>query len=111
MSRKLQNNGLFESSRMMLPEHKEAYLLHQQRVTRRSQPILDGQEVEQISTLISEAISSGLPIECLFVRNGEEQRVRGRLIRIDQQAAKLQLCGDAGRDWIALEEIVGMTYC
>jgi hypothetical protein len=111
MSRKLENNGLFESSRMMLPEHKEAYLQHQQRVTLRSQPILDWQEVEQISALISEAISSGMPIECVFVRKGEEQLVRGRLIRIDQQTAKLQLCGDTGRNWIALEEIVRMTYC
>jgi hypothetical protein len=28
MSKKLENNGLWESSRMMLPEHKEALLAH-----------------------------------------------------------------------------------
>ena len=27
MSKKLQQNGIFESSRMMLPEHRETYIL------------------------------------------------------------------------------------
>ncbi|KHF36751.1 hypothetical protein CM49_01057 [Paenibacillus sp. P1XP2] len=36
MSKKLQGNGLFESSRMMLPEHREAYIRHQQRLVRRT---------------------------------------------------------------------------
>lgn len=50
MSKKLSNNGLWESSRMMLPQHKEALLRHQHEQHRQERPLLDEMVWEDISS-------------------------------------------------------------
>ncbi|WP_044354178.1 YolD-like family protein [Paenibacillus sp. E194] len=53
---KLQGNGIWESSRMMLPEHKIIILRHQQESGRRSRPVLDEQEWERIGTRLQQSM-------------------------------------------------------
>jgi hypothetical protein len=52
VSKKLELNGLWESSRMMLPQHKEAAIKRKesQRILR---PIRDEQEIQNISAVLS----------------------------------------------------------
>ncbi|GIQ64714.1 hypothetical protein PACILC2_32820 [Paenibacillus cisolokensis] len=85
MSKKLQGNGLFESSRMMLPEHKEAYILHQQNLRKNPPPQLDDQEMERISMLIAESMQ--LRKEVILVLFGEFNvtEITGVVTKIDLQ--------------------------
>lgn len=48
MTKKLEGNGLWESSRMMLPEHKETIIYKQHEEGRKQRPELDAQEIELI---------------------------------------------------------------
>jgi hypothetical protein len=52
MVKKLEANGLWESSRMILPEHKHATLRQAKQTDRLVRPTLDDQEVEIISTVL-----------------------------------------------------------
>ncbi|MFK4302332.1 hypothetical protein ABH892_002436 [Paenibacillus sp. RC254] len=45
MGKKLEGNGIWESSRIIIPEHKEAYLKLMKDRQRRGKPELDDQEV------------------------------------------------------------------
>lgn len=44
--KKLEGNGLWESNRMMLPEHKEAIIRQQHEEGRKAKPTPDSQELE-----------------------------------------------------------------
>ncbi|SEC43335.1 YolD-like family protein [Paenibacillus sp. GP183] len=52
MAKKLEANGLWESSRMMLPEHKDVTRRQAKQTDRLVKPTLDDQEVEIISTVL-----------------------------------------------------------
>ncbi|CAN7204067.1 YolD-like family protein [Paenibacillus sp. LjRoot153] len=53
MSKKLEQNGLWESSRMMLPQHKESAIRNQKEMHRIQRSALDEQEVHVISATLS----------------------------------------------------------
>lgn len=48
MRSRLKDNGLYESSRMILPEHREAWLAQCEQQERRGKPVLDEQEYQRI---------------------------------------------------------------
>lgn len=47
MSKKLELNGLWESSRMMLPQHKESAIRNRRESQRIMHPIRDEQEIQK----------------------------------------------------------------
>lgn len=51
--KKLEGNGLWESSRMMLPEHKEAINRQQNKEGRKVRPTLDAQEIELMENVLA----------------------------------------------------------
>jgi hypothetical protein len=108
MSKKLQKNGLFESSRMMLPEHKESYLLHQQQLDKRTRPILDEQQTENISRLIAESMLTGKEVTFLLFGGFEEREVTGKVMRIDQQKKAIKLANSMGDEWIRMGFIINV---
>lgn len=55
MSKKLERNGLWESSRMMLPQHKESAIRNQKEMQRIQRQVLDEQEVQIISATLSQS--------------------------------------------------------
>lgn len=105
MSKKLQNNGLFESSRMMLPEHKEAYLLHQTQLIPRHRPLLDEQEAELLSHLITESTLTGSEITLVWFGELETRQITGYVAKIDQHKKAIKLTNSEGSQWIPIGEI------
>lgn len=63
MGKKLQGNGLFESSRMILPEHAARIRQHYVEETRRSKPVLDSQEIEQIEQALVNSYNWRVPVK------------------------------------------------
>ncbi|SHE11649.1 YolD-like protein [Chlamydia abortus] len=106
MSKKLQGNGLFESSRMMLPEHKEAYLRQRQDLSKKTRPQLDEQEVERISMILAESMQ--LRKEVILVLFGELDRreLSGKVTRMDQQQKRVQFTHGDDSVWVQVADIV-----
>lgn len=106
MSKKLQGNGLFESSRMMLPEHREAYIMHQQNLRKSPPPQLDDQEMERISMLLAESMQ--LRKEVILVLFGEFNvtEITGVVTKIDLQQKNIKFTHGNDFRWIKVSDII-----
>lgn len=58
MSKKLEKNGMWESSRMMLPEHREAILADNRTLKKLIKPELDDQQIAIIDQALHSAFKS-----------------------------------------------------
>lgn len=67
MSKKLEGNGLWESSRIIIPEHKEAYLKLMKDRQRRGKPEIDDQEVQLTEQAIIESYNTRQPVTQWFL--------------------------------------------
>ena len=107
MRKKLEGNGMWESSRMMLPEHKAAYVAHQQDLPRRQPPPLDEQEAERLSRLIAQSMQFRQPIVLALFQDGCETSVSGIVTGIDQRLKSVRFTAGDGHSWIGMSRIVG----
>lgn len=112
MSKKLEGNGLWESSRMMLPQHKEAiiqdYMRHEQQVC----PILDEQALEQIERALIRSFRERRkvtlhifnPIKC------EQVELEGIVATIQTVKKEIKLAIAIGEwKWVRIEQIIFAT--
>ena len=102
MSKKLEKNGLWESSRMMLPEHKERILQANQQLERRTKPILDSQKWEEINERLSEANQTGEAITLVLWDSHENLKVSGAIVKLDVVAFRIFI----GGQWVKLASIL-----
>ncbi|MCM3171263.1 MULTISPECIES: YolD-like family protein [Paenibacillus] len=109
MSKKLQQNGLFESSRMMLPEHREAYILHQEQLAPRTRPSLDSQAAEEMSRLLSDSMVLGDIITITLFHEYDDIRITGQVLRMNRPARTLKLLTDNGTRDIQMNLITDVT--
>lgn len=109
MSKKLQQNGLFESSRMMLPEHREAYILHQEQLAPRTRPSLDAQAADEMSRLLSNSMVLGDRITITLFHEHDDVSYTGRVLRLDRPARTLRLLTDDGNRDLQMNLIIGVT--
>lgn len=108
--KKLQGNGLFESSRMMLPEHKEAYLEHQAKLDKKSRAPLDEQEVERLSRIIAESLQFQREVTVVLVEEAEERNLTGRVIKIDQQRGIVKLAQGGDAVWVKVADVIDIRF-
>jgi len=95
MSKKLQDNGLFESSRMMLPEHKEAIVNYQKGMNKKQRPMLDEQRFEELSHLMFEAVYKNLEVTITVFNPYMDTVITGVIKKIDSSLKQLKMvCGD-----------------
>lgn len=111
MSKKLQGNGLFESSRMMLPEHREAYIRHQQRLVRRTPPLIDPQAAEEMAAVLTGALYGGSRVTITLFGDPQDIRLTGRVLRIDpvRRQIRIKEHEDDYPQWIPLDQIIGVV--
>ncbi|WP_240927581.1 YolD-like family protein [Paenibacillus thiaminolyticus] len=107
MSKKLSNNGLWESSRMMLPQHKEALLRHQHEQHRQERPLLDEMVWEEISRRLQWSMENKEPIVLELYDPFERREVSGIVVDIDMIGQRVRLQQDEERRWIRVEDILG----
>ena len=77
---KLIHNGLFESSRVILPEHREAWFTQQEKLMEREKMVLDDQELEQIRRTLIDSYNKRLRIRVMVLI-----RLRTRSMRASYQ--------------------------
>ncbi|EFM12977.1 YolD-like protein [Paenibacillus curdlanolyticus YK9] len=104
MSKKLQGNGLWESSRMMLPEHK-LELINSAKTAGVRLPIeLDEHEWERIARAMSESLQLRKPIALRMYHAYEESKVIGMIDRIDSFRGRFMVDGE----WFDIRQIEGV---
>lgn len=104
MRKKLEGNGLWESSRMMLPEHVKRINEHSGTLALRERPNLDNQELEQIGRRLLESFKTRSLITVRMFHPTEQLQVVGMVDRIDQRGGSFMVNGD----WFLLEDIEGV---
>jgi len=104
--KKLRGNGIWEASRMMLPEHKSAIRTHRSRLKERARPELDEQRIEELSAALAAALASGEKTAVTaFGPLGDETSV-GVVAHVDPLARRIKLVSAEETVWIPLEDIV-----
>lgn len=102
------HNLIWESSRMMLPEHRAALnSLHKQKEYV-EKPELDEQEQLLIETRISLAYETGSPIKLRLYNSTGILSLAGEVLHIDRLMEKLRLQVADGRDEsVSFPDIIG----
>jgi hypothetical protein len=109
MSKKLEGNGLWESSRMMLPQHKEAiiedYLTHEQQAC----PMLDEQALEGIERALIRSFRERKKVTLhVFDHNkGMQVELEGIVTTIQTVKREIKLAVAIGEwKWVRMEQII-----
>lgn len=103
MSKKLTANGRWESSRMMLPEHREAILRHNEQRGKIKRPTLDQDEFADIERTIAESIEHGMTITLrLFDPFDEDLRAIGVIERVEPQKRRVKIDGE----WFRIDDVL-----
>ncbi|WP_052329890.1 YolD-like family protein [Thermicanus aegyptius] len=101
------DNLLWESSRMMLPEHRERLLAHQRQLGKKEKPILDGQKIEVLNRIVQEAMAERKKVRLLLYAPDREIERIGLIEKWAPIPPRLCLdLGDGGKEWIDWEEIL-----
>lgn len=100
------SNMLWESSRMMLPQHKESALQQQKNETKRHRVELDDQEKEKIARFLMTAHKTRQPIRLRMYDEYEDVYVIGVIEHLGSQTARFRVDGE----WFAMEDITELSW-
>lgn len=107
MASKLTGNGIIEGSRIILPEHREAYLNEMNKQERRGKPVLDEQEIQLIEQAILESYQECKSITLTVFNPFDDEELRGVVTSIDKPNRRIKLVrGDEDYSWPKIEEII-----
>nr|MBC9199788.1 YolD-like family protein [Paenibacillus sp. PL91] len=104
MRKKLEGNGMWESSRMMLPEHKVALNEYDREMKKRQRIDLDEQEWEDISRMVAESMQHRVEISVRMFHITEMLTVVGVVNRVDQLKGRFMIDGE----WLLIRDIEGV---
>jgi hypothetical protein len=115
MSKKLELNGLWESSRMMLPQYKEAALRSRKENQRMSRPIRDEQEIQNISEVLSLSQMYKRPLVLTLHEEFKTRLVTGIVARSQHGEFRLDIVenfsGAGDWEWIAYRDVLKAEFC
>ncbi|MNV98903.1 YolD-like protein [compost metagenome] len=105
--KKLEGNGLWESSRMILPEHKRRIMSDNHEELRRDKPILDAQEWELIDRALFYSQQEKAPVTLKLFDPFDDRIAKGIVLAVDRQLKRIKLLWSADDwDWIEMDEIL-----
>lgn len=108
MSKKLSGNGLWESSRMMLPQHKERIKADQKEETKRKKPILHEDELEEMARNIAEYAHNKEHVAVTIFGTYKDSIIEGLIIEVSEQRKAIRIQSEHGKRWIRLLEIMNV---
>ncbi|MNB97106.1 YolD-like protein [compost metagenome] len=106
MGKKLVGNGIIESSRMILTEHRDAYLEHMNQLNRREKPTLDNQEVQMIERAIVDSFNRRCVIELTLFDPFEDEKISGVVSSFNTSTREVRLLLGEDYRWIKISEIL-----
>ncbi|MCE5168478.1 YolD-like family protein [Paenibacillus profundus] len=103
MKGKLSGNVLWEGSRFIMPEHREAWMKQQHEQNRQPRPVLDEQEWEQIGHLLQRSMEDREPVELDLFDPFERREEIGVVVDIDMIGKRVKLLQDDVSRWESYE--------
>ncbi len=104
--KKLEGNGLWEGSRMIMPEHKARILDDSLKEELRSKPDLDPQALTEISQVLAQSLEDCSPITVTVFKEFENIIIHGIVAKVDQQLNQIKFRHGDDWDWIKLSDII-----
>lgn len=108
MSKKLENNGLWESSRMMLPQHKERIVEHISRRTVKNKPMLHDDEWDIITQNINLSLNSKENVIIEIFDEFENRSIEGKVTSVSPLGKKLKVESTTGFEWVDFDELISV---
>lgn len=106
MGKKLDGNGLWESSRMMLPEHKSRIRSDERETMRREKPILDDQKQEEMERTLMLSLRNHVRVSLVLFDPFEDVVLSGFITSIHTHTREIKLQWAGEWKWIGLDSIV-----
>jgi hypothetical protein len=111
VGRKLEGNGLWESSRMMLPEHKNRIRSDERETLRREQPVLDEQKWEEIERTLLLSLRNHVRVSIVLFDPFEDEVLSGFVTSIHAHTREIKLQWAEDWKWIGLDRVVEVYTC
>ncbi|MGZ9584725.1 YolD-like family protein [Paenibacillus marinisediminis] len=103
--KKLSGNGLWESSRMMLFEHRDAILEKKSQKSYKARPSFDEQFWESLIEKLSDAYQAQLSVQVRIYGKLQDDTQTGIISHIDPITQRIKLNGK----WIRVTDIVEVS--
>ncbi|AZS15383.1 YolD-like family protein [Paenibacillus lutimineralis] len=104
----LDDGGIWERS-FILPEHKEAMKRQSREATRKTRPVLDVQELEQIQLVLSESFHEHKRITLRLYDEYEDVEISGIVTVIQTYRREIKFATTPGEwQWIRIDDILGV---
>ncbi|NQX58555.1 YolD-like family protein [Paenibacillus qinlingensis] len=115
MSKKLEMNGLWESSRMMLPQHKESAIRVQEEKQYIQRQVLDEQEIHFISATLSQSQIYKRTVQLTVYDKYHPRTISGVVTRSKHGEFRLDtidpFSGAEDWDWIRFQDVLKAELC
>lgn len=102
-------NLLWESSRMFLPEHKQALFERKERLKKISKPELDEQELEEIGIVVMDSLHHELDIVVTYWKDGFFEDIECVVDRVDTELKRIKLKVRDGYRYVDLDCLMGVV--
>lgn len=102
------SNLIWESSRMILPEHKARIREHDLAPTPKERPILSEDQLTNMNQLFNEAIETKAPVTLTYYKNKQHISVSGTNLRL-LNPTTLELETDKGYDVIPVHDMIDVS--
>ncbi|MEC0233619.1 YolD-like family protein [Paenibacillus kribbensis] len=110
MGKKLEGNGFWESSRIIIPEHREGILRLMKEEQRRSKPELDDQEMNLIERALIDSYNRRTEVTISVFDPFDDTTITGVVTSINTSRREVKLSrGEDDYSWIKLEDIISVN--
>lgn len=109
MRSRLRDNGLYETSRMMLPEHIEAWLAQEELQKKRGKPDLDEQEKQHIAGVLEESYKRECTIDLVLFNPFFDESLSGIVVGYNVDRHEVNLMLDEDFRPISIAEIISAS--
>jgi adenylosuccinate synthase len=110
LSKKLENNGIWESSGMIFTEYREAMFEQNRQLKSRLKPIMHEKELGAVAQGIGESYATRCKITLILFEPFVDREVVGVVVRIEQYSKRIRLELSADEyEWIKFEDILNVV--
>lgn len=105
-------NLLWESSRMILPEHRKKLLEYRdqaERAAKYRRPIWDEQQLEEFQFMLSWAIGENREVTLSYYTEHGPREVGGKVKKIDPLHHQILIDTGMGSQWVNINEILAIN--
>ncbi|MDC3414475.1 YolD-like family protein [Aquibacillus sp. 3ASR75-11] len=99
-------NLRWESSRMMLPEHKQVLQRHQKELNTKTKPILDEQQAVIISRRITDSINRNMNVKIQLFDPYQDSFILGKIQKLVTEQGQMKVSCQDKVVWVRLDDII-----